>query len=281
MNWNNKSHRTVICNNGFNHRPPQVSINRCECMPIEAVLFDLFNTLIIVRDGDAFYMPALRQLHKTLTRNCIKISFEEFKHEYFRVRDRLYAKAEAKLEEPHFNVRISQTLRNLSITLPPDHPIVAEATNIFCNEFSKHTSLDPDAKTMLPKLSHKYKLGIVSNFAIPECAYTLLKQFKIRQYFKTVIISGAINKRKPSTEIFQKALQTLKVQPSNAIFVGDTPNVDIEGAKNTGMKAVLIERPPIPEDTPQPTCQPPEQPPAQPDQTIQSLAELLTILQKY
>jgi len=251
-------------------------------MPIEAVLFDLFNTLIMVRDGDAFYMPALKQLHKTLTRNNIKIPFEDFKHEYFQVRDKLYAKAEAKLEEPHFNIRISQTLQKFNINLPPEHPVVVEATNTFCKEFAKHTSLDLDAKTVLPKLSKKYKLGIVSNFAIPECAHTLLKQLKIHQHFQAVIISGAINKRKPSPKIFQKALQTLNVQPSNAIFVGDTPNADIQGAKNIGMKAILIKRPPMPEDTPQPTCQTPGQTPkVQPDQTIQRLTELPRILQKY
>jgi len=76
-------------------------------MPIQAVLFDLFNTLIMVRDGDAFYMPALKQLHKTLTRNNINIPFDDFKHEYFQVRDKLYTKAETNLEEPHFNITTS------------------------------------------------------------------------------------------------------------------------------------------------------------------------------
>jgi putative hydrolase of the HAD superfamily len=251
-------------------------------MPIQAVLFDLFNTLIMVRDGDAFYMPALKQLHKTLTRNNINIPFDDFKHEYFQVRDKLYTKAETNLEEPHFNIRISQTLQNFNINLPPEHPTIAKATNTFCKEFTKHTSLDPDAKTVLSRLSKKYKLGIVSNFAIPECAHRLLKQHRIDRHFQTVIISAAINKRKPSPKIFQKALQTLNVQPSNAMFIGDTPDADIQGAKNAGMKAILIKRPPLPEDTPQPTSRTQEQTPnAQPNHTIQRLTELPSILQQH
>lgn len=251
-------------------------------MPIEAVLFDLFNTLIMVRGGDAFYKPALKQLHKTLTKSNIDIPFDAFRREYFQVRDELYEEAETNLEEPHFNIRISQTLRNFNIHLPPEHPTVTKATNTFCKEFTKHTSRDPNAETILPKLSKKYRLGIVSNFAIPECACTLLKQARISQYFQTVIISAAINKRKPSPEIFQKALQTLNTQPSKAIFVGDTPNADIQGAKNTGMRAVLIKRPPLLEDSPQPTSQNLEQNPRiWPDHTIHRLTELPNMLQQY
>jgi len=122
-------------------------------MPIESVFFDLFNTLIMVRDGDAFYKPALKQLHKTLTKNNINTPFDAFKHEYFQVRDELYKEAETNLEELYFNMRIRQTLRNFNIHLPPEHPAITKATNTFCKEFTKHTNLDPDAETILPKLS--------------------------------------------------------------------------------------------------------------------------------
>jgi putative hydrolase of the HAD superfamily len=251
-------------------------------MFIEAVLFDVFNTLVMVEYSDAFYMPALRKLHKNLTENDVIIPFEQFKSVYFQVREKLYADAAAKMEEPPFNTRISQTLQSFDINLPPEHPTVVKATSTFCKEFIKHTRLDPDARTVLPQLSRKYKLGIVSNFAMPECEHTLLKQLRIAEYFRTVIISGAVNKRKPSPAVFQKALQALNVQPINAIFVGDTPDVDIQGAKNAGLKAILIERTPLLEDTIEPTYQTPGQTPTvQPDHTIRRLTELQRILEEH
>jgi hypothetical protein len=91
-------------------------------------------------------------------------SFDAFIHEYFQVRDELYKEPETNLEELYFNMRIRQTLRNFNIHLPPEHPAITKATNTFCKEFTKHTNLDPHAETILPKLSEKYKLGIVSNF---------------------------------------------------------------------------------------------------------------------
>jgi putative hydrolase of the HAD superfamily len=65
----------------------------------------------------------------------------------------------------------------------------------------------------------------------------------LKGLFDTVVISGDINKRKPNPEIFQKALANLRVEASKAIFVGDTPSVDVKGARNAGIKSVLIKRP--------------------------------------
>jgi putative hydrolase of the HAD superfamily len=95
---------------------------------------------------------------------------------------------------------------------------------------------------MLKELRGKYKLGIVSNFAIPECVFDLLKADGLDGFFDVVVVSAAINKRKPSPEIFQDALKTLGVSVEEAVFVGDTIDSDIEGAKAVGMRAVYIER---------------------------------------
>jgi len=268
-------------NNSFNAYAPPISPPRVMGMQVEAVLFDLFNTLIIVESGDAFYMPALQKLHKTLTQNNINIPFEDFKNVYFKVRDKLYADAAQRLEEPHFNTRISRTLQEFSIDLQPQHPTIIKATNIFCNEFLKHTHPDPEAKAVLQELRKTFKLGIVSNFAIPQCVHKLLKKHRMNQYFQTVIISAAINKRKPSPIIFQKALQNLDSPPSKTVYVGDTPTTDIQGAHNTGIKAILINRPPLFEDGTQHTQQPQKQhPKPHPDYTIQSLTELPSLLKK-
>jgi putative hydrolase of the HAD superfamily len=56
------------------------------------------------------------------------------------------------------------------------------------------------------------------------------------------VVSGAVNKRKPSPEIFVKSLKKLGITAENAVFVGDTLDADIEGAKNAGMKAIIIEK---------------------------------------
>jgi len=248
-------------------------------MPVKAVLFDLFDTLVIIEGGETFYEPSLRKLHEFLANNGITTSFNDFSRVYFEVRDKLYEESNKSLEEPHFNVRISRTLKRLGHNLEAHDPVVTGATNVFADEFTRYVRLDDDAIEVLEKLHGKYKLGIVSNFAIPEAVWTLLDRFNIKKFFNVIIISGEINKRKPSPIIFEKALKDLNIKASDAAFVGDTPRLDVKGARNAGIKSILIHRKRSATDRPTMIWSPPEDNSnLQPDMIVKSLRELLTIL---
>jgi len=248
-------------------------------MPVKAVLFDLFDTLVIIEGGETFYEPSLRKLHEFLTKNGVTTSFNDFSHIYFEVRDKLYEESSKSLEEPHFNVRVSRTLKKLGYNLEAQHPIVTGATNVFADEFIRYVRLDDDAVEVLEKLHGKYKLGIVSNFAIPEAVWTLLEKFNLKKFFDVIIVSGEINKRKPSPIIFEKALKDLNIKPSDAAFVGDTPRLDVKGARDAGIKPILIRRKRSATDRPTMIWTPPKDDSnLQPDIIIKSLRELLVIL---
>ncbi|MGB8780452.1 MAG: HAD family hydrolase [Candidatus Bathyarchaeia archaeon] len=251
-------------------------------MRVEAVLFDLFNTLVLLENDDAFYMPSLKRLHNFLVNNEIDISFEDFVRVYFEVRDRLYEETSESLEDPHFNIRVSRTLEKFGHRLGVSHPTVVGATGAFCEEFMKYARPDDDVLYVLERLHKKYKLGIVSNFSIPECASRLLEKFGMNGFFDAVVISGAINKRKPSPEIYERALSTLDIEADRAVFVGDTPGIDIRGAKTVGLKAVLIERQQSPRDSLSLSYELPEaHEKVLPDGVIKGLRELLDLLENY
>ena len=211
-------------------------------MPIKAVLFDMFDTLMLIEKNHEFYSPSLIRMYNYLHKNGIDVPFDKFNEVYIKVRDALYVEADLNWEEPHFNVRVSQTLKNLGYDYDVSSPIVTTATNEFCEEFMKYVRIDQNAKTMLEQLHGKYKLGIVSNFAIPECLLKLLKANGLDGLFNAVVVSGAVNKRKPSPEIFKGALKMLDVSASETVFVGDTIDADVEGPKAVGMKVIYIER---------------------------------------
>jgi putative hydrolase of the HAD superfamily len=232
-------------------------------MPVKAVLFDMFDTLMLIERKNEFYSPSLLRMYKFLNANGINVPFEKFNAAYIVVRERLNAKANQNLEEPHFNVRISETLKRLGYNFEVSNPLVAAASGEFCEEFMTFVHVDEDAEAMLKLLRRKYKLGIISNFAIPECVFKLLKASELDRLFDAVVISAAINRRKPSPDIFDSALKILGISSAEAVFVGDTVDADIEGAKAAGMKAIYLERR--------------EQrisANSQPDQTIKSLKEL-------
>ncbi len=237
-------------------------------MQIKAVLFDMFDTLMMIDRNYEFYSPALARMHKFLLGKGINVSCEQFKDAYVKARDALYAKADANLEEPHFNERVSDALKLLGYNYSVSSPEVTGATYEFCSEFINHVFMDAHAKTVLNSLHDKYKLGIISNFAIPECVYKLLKTNGLNGLFDLVVISGEVNKRKPSPDIFKSALKVLGVSAEQAVFVGDTADADVAGAKAVGMKAVYLKR--RVEEGLEAVC---------PDLVIESLADLPSALE--
>ena len=232
-------------------------------MPIQAILFDMFDTLMLIEKNHEFYSPSLKSAYQVFVNNGVNVKYETFRDAYVKARDALYVKADAQLEEPHFNLRLAKALESLGYCFDADSEAVTEATNAFCEIFMKYVRIDENAKTALENLHRQYKLGIVSNFAIPECVDKLLEDHGLDKLFDVVVVSATVNKRKPSPEIFHKALEKLGVAAVNAVFVGDTAEADIIGAKAAGMKTIFIERR-LQKETEQ----------ACPDQTIKSLSEL-------
>jgi len=74
-------------------------------------------------------------------------------------------------------------------------------------------------------------------------------EIRLEEFFDVVIIGSEVNRRKPSPEIFEKALKALGVEGSRSVFVGDMLDLDVKGPKNVGMKAVLIKRRRVEENT--------------------------------
>ena len=237
-------------------------------MRVEAVLFDLFDTLLLLEPAEVYYGPSLRKLHESLVKNGIKVAFEDFSRVYFMVRDKYYSESRQSLEEPHFNVRVVQTLQNLGFNLDVSNPIVQRATGAFADEFMRYVNVDDHAVSVLQKLFGKYKLGLISNFGIPECGRQLLDRFGLSKFFHVIMISGEVNQRKPRPKIFQRALDALNVESSKAVFVGDMLDLDIIGPKNVGMKTILIQRRPM-KDLVE----------VKPDKVVKSLTELLNVLE--
>jgi putative hydrolase of the HAD superfamily len=237
---------------------------------IKAILFDMFDTLMMIRKNHDFYSSSLMKMYKYLNKNGIDVSFEKFQEAYIEARDGLYAIADGKLEEPHFTVRISETLKILGYDYKSSSLLVTTASDEFCNEFMNFVYPDENAESVLHDLYGHYKLGLVSNFAIPECVHELLKTHGLDNLFDVIVVSAAVNKRKPSPEIFKNTLKSLGVSAEETVFVGDTLDADIEGPKGVGIKAVYIER-----------RNENKVAKIEPDKKIRSLSELIPALKEF
>ena len=83
-------------------------------------------------------------------------------------------------------------------------------------------------------------LGVVSDYPAAE----KLKAIGVAGYFRTVVCAqdDAAACFKPSPDGLLAAARLLGVNPSDAIYIGDRPEVDGEAAKRAGMRAIIIGR---------------------------------------
>ncbi|NIQ07036.1 MAG: HAD family hydrolase, partial [Candidatus Korarchaeota archaeon] len=87
---------------------------------------------------------------------------------------------------------VSRVLKKLGYNLGISSSVVVKATKAFTEELRHFISLDDNAIDVLKKLRERYKLGLISNFAIPEMAWKLLDEFGLKDYFDVILVSGDI-----------------------------------------------------------------------------------------
>lgn len=101
--------------------------------------------------------------------------------------------------------------------------------------------LFPDVRPTLRALHRRgVPMGIVSNFG--EDLEDYLRRWRIRSYFRFVIVSSRVGLAKPDPAIFGLAAQKAGVAPGRCLYVGDDPGDDCQGARAAGMGIVLVDR---------------------------------------
>ena len=83
-------------------------------------------------------------------------------------------------------------------------------------------------------------VGLISN--IDQRGSELIQDLGLGDLVDFAVTSGEAGAEKPSPLIFSAALNAAKVNPEDAIMVGDQPSSDIEGALGVGIMPILIDR---------------------------------------
>ena len=87
-----------------------------------------------------------------------------------------------------------------------------------------------------------YKLAIVSNWDTP--LDPLTERLGIAKYFDVITASHDVRVRsaKPDPHIFEYTLKAVGVSAEETVHVGDTYEADIVGAREVGIRPILIDR---------------------------------------
>jgi putative hydrolase of the HAD superfamily len=121
----------------------------------------------------------------------------------------------------------------------------SEFNNDYLDLLPEQTLLCAGAKEVLEKLSMKAEMHIITN-GFSEVQYRKMANSGIRQFFKRIFVSEEIKSNKPSPEIFRYAMKACNARKKECLMIGDSWEVDIIGAMQTGMDQIWYN--PVPDE---------------------------------
>jgi len=94
--------------------------------------------------------------------------------------------------------------------------------------------------TLFDDVLSNFILGLLTNSAqdvVPIC-----RSLGLEPYLDFVVSSGEVGVDKPAPRLFHAALEKAKVEPQEAVHIGDQYKLDVVGARGVGITPILIDR---------------------------------------
>jgi len=198
-------------------------------MKYEAVIFDLFGTLI---DNFSF-----EEYRRTLVEMASALSAppDAFADLWF---DLFEERMSGALESP--GGVIEHVCRELSVL--PDEKQIELAASIRLNMTTSMINVRPDAVQVLSTLkSEGYKTGLIS-----DCSHEMPAVWEglpLAPLIDITAFSCVVGITKPDSRIYLLTAGQLGVEPEDCLYVGDGSSQELAGAARLGMTPVLIRVP--------------------------------------
>ena len=145
--------------------------------------------------------------------------------------------------ERHFDKLLLRLPRR---TLKGLNPAVIVAAGIVAYHDTKTRMLEPfeDATEVLRRLGlTDLLLGIITEGLEVKQAEKLIR-LRLLDHFeqRAIFISHQVGISKPNPKLYQRACIDLNLRPSECVYVGDNPTMDIDPANEIGMVTVRVQR---------------------------------------
>lgn len=182
--------------------------------PYKAVAFDVFGTLIEIKNSQSPYKKMMKWL-----------------------------KQQGRKPQPNDAAMIMSLYGNFETIasyfgyqLPA--PLLAEMNNDLQHDLKYMRAFDDSIPMLLELKKLGYKLAVCSNAATPygERAQHLLPPLD------TYAWSFQVGANKPDPLIYQHFLTQMNCQPNEVFFIGDTQIADVDRPQKLGMSAKIIDR---------------------------------------
>ncbi|MBS4217582.1 HAD-IA family hydrolase [Bacillus sp. FJAT-49711] len=198
-------------------------IEKGELIIIEAVFFDLYETLITEWENGkkkADFSPA----------TMLGIEEDVFKSEWKKRReqrmDGFFPNAKSCLVDIFHTLKRPYNIKDIETVIE----------NRIQAKIIPFQLIDEEIiETIMQIKRMDIKVGLVSNCAPEEVV--AWDDTSLAQLFDSVIFSYKVNCAKPNKEIYDIACSNLNVLPKHSIFIGDGGSNELEGARKAGLKA--------------------------------------------
>ena len=204
---------------------------------IRAVIFDLDDTLL---DHTTAIRAAVTELYSQRPELTSKFTDEaQFQVAWVEVQDKHYPSylrgSISHAEQKILRIReLWQPLANLT------EEACFQIYDHFQMLYGKNWKLFPDVFPCLEAII-PLKVGLITN-GWGKQQREKLRLEGLHKKFEILVISSEVGMAKPDPRIFQMACAALKVQPSEAIYVGDLYDLDVQGPLLAGLIPVWLRR---------------------------------------
>jgi len=207
--------------------PPTTGFRR---EAIKAVLFDLDDTLWPIAPT---IIRAEALQYEWLAANA-PATVAQHSRERMRARRMELAQTDPRFRFDLWSLRHT-ALREALAAAGEDPALADAAMEIFSRERNV-VCVYEDVVPGLAKLGRHFTLGTISN------GFADLAAIGLADHFHTSIAAHRLGFAKPDARIFGHACAALQVMPHEAIYVGDDPLLDVEGAQQAGLRTVWMNR---------------------------------------
>ncbi|HTY90511.1 MAG TPA: HAD family hydrolase [Methanocella sp.] len=212
--------------------------------PIDTVTFDVWNTLLVHEFyDDRVRLARIGRVETALRDAGFRFTMEEVSN--------AYEHSEACLSglwrderDASLDGHVALLLDGLG--LEADEPNKNILRKPYADALLDFKPLMVDgAPEALESLKNKgFRIGIISNTGRTpgETIRRVLDGYGILKYFNATVFSNEVGYIKPNRRIFERALAGLGSEASRTVHVGDSVLLDIYGAREAGMSAILFNK---------------------------------------
>ena len=138
--------------------------------------------------------------------------------------------------------RLRIVLSMIGLSIPMNVEDLDELFEVYLSAYREAWRPFPDSAEVLATLrAAGYRIGVLTN-GTQEQQIDKLHTIGLSSAIDVVCTSEQIGVQKPDPRAFLELAQRLDVVPSACLFVGDSADQDIAGARKAGMQALLIDR---------------------------------------